>query len=128
MTRSDWILIVIVVSISLLLLGLRWLPVTGDQTRARVELEGRIFQEINLQVVDGSVVTIPLKQGKAQLEVKGGAVRLLPMPDSVCPRQICSHTGWIRRGGETIICVPNRLVIRLIGSDQNGLKVDAVTK
>ena len=126
MTRSDWILIVIVASISLLLLGLRWLPVTGDQTRARVELEGRIVQEINLQVVDGSVVTIPLKQGEARLEVKGGAVRLLPMPDSVCPRQICSHTGWIRRAGETLICVPNRLVIRL-GGESDG-KVDAVTK
>lgn len=128
MTRSDWILIVAVASVSLLLLGLRWLPFTSDQTGVRLELEGRIVQEIALQAVDGTIVTIPLEWGEAQLEVKGGAVRLLPMPDSVCPRQICSHTGWIRRPGETIICIPNRLVIRLTGSDPSGLKVDAVTK
>ena len=126
MTRTDWILIILVVSVSLLLLGLRFLPVSDAQVQARVELEGRTVRTLNLQAVEGSVVAIPFKGGEALLEVKGGAIRLLPMPDSVCPRKICSHTGWIRRAGETIICVPNRLAIRLTGESEGG--VDAVTK
>ncbi len=126
MTKTDWILITIVASVSFILLGLKLLPVSGVQVQARIELEGKTVQTLNLQAVDGSVVTIPLKRAKAQLEVKKGAIRLLPMPESICPRKICSHTGWIRRPGETIICVPNRLVIRLTGESVGG--VDAVTR
>lgn len=126
MTRSDWILVAIVALVSFLLLGLRFLPVSGEQIQARVELEGKTVRVINLQAVDGSIVTIPFKRGQARLKVEQGAIRLLPMPVSVCPRKICSHTGWIRRAGETIICVPNRLVIRLAG--EGSRPVDAVTK
>lgn len=126
MTKSDWILMAIIVTVSSFLLGLRLLPVSGGQTQAQVELKGETVQIINLKDVEGSIITIPLQRGKAQLEVKQGAIRLLPMPDSVCPRKICSHTGWIRRAGETIICVPNRLVVRLTG--QGSTQVDAVTK
>lgn len=126
MTKSDWILVAIVASISFVLLGLRFLPVSGEQIQAQVELEGKIVQIIDLQEVDAGVIAIPFEGGKAQLEVKQEAIRLLPMPDSICPRKICSHTGWIRRAGETIICVPNRLVIRLTG--QGNKQVDAVTK
>lgn len=106
MTKSDWILMAIIVTVSSFLLGLRLLPVSGGQIQARVELKGETIQKINLKDVEGSIITIPLQRGKAQLEVKQRAIRLLPMPDSVCPRKICSHTGWIRRAGETIICVP----------------------
>lgn len=126
MTKTDWMLIVIVASVSLLLIGMRFLPVSNAQVQARVELEGETVRILNLQAVDGSVVTISFKGGEAQLEVKGGAIRLLPMPGSICPRKICSHTGWIKRPGETIICVPNRLAIRLTGESEGG--VDAVTK
>ncbi|NLW45895.1 MAG: NusG domain II-containing protein [Firmicutes bacterium] len=126
MTRSDWILIAIVASVSLLLLGFRLLPVSGEQIQAQIELEGETIKIINLQEIGSGIITIPLKRGKAQLEVNEGAVRLLPMPDSVCPRKICFHTGWINRTGETIICAPNRLVIRLTGGEK--MQFDAVTK
>lgn len=126
MTKTDWVLITLVASVSLILLGLRYLPVSDVQVQARIELEGKTVRILNLQKVDDSVVTMALKGGQARLELKGGAIRLLPMPDSVCPRKICWHTGWIKRPGETIICVPNRLIIRLVGEGVGG--VDAVTK
>ncbi len=115
MTRSDWLLVAIVASAPFLLMGLRLLLVSGEQIRVRVGLKGKTVRVINLEAVDGSVATVPFERGKAQLEVKQGAIRLLPMPGSICPRKICSHTGWIRRPGESIICVMNRLVIRLTG-------------
>ncbi len=35
---------------------------------------------------------------------------------SDCPGQDCLHTGTIRRGGQSIICLPEQVVIRLEGS------------
>ena len=44
--------------------------------------------------------------------------------ESTCPTLDCQHTGKIHRSGESIICLPNKLVIRLSGGSDEG--VDAV--
>ena len=43
--------------------------------------------------------------------------------ESSCPTLDCQHTGKITRSGESIICLPNRLVIQLSGG--SGETVDA---
>lgn len=50
----------------------------------------------------------------ATIEARDGRARILPIPEEYCPRGICSHTGWIERPGQAAICLPNRLVIRVI--------------
>ena len=42
---------------------------------------------------------------------------------SQCPGQDCMHSGKIQRSGESIVCLPNRLMIRLEGGKS---AVDAV--
>ena len=44
--------------------------------------------------------------------------------ETTCPSLDCQHTGHISRSGESIICLPNKLVIRLSGGSDDG--VDAV--
>jgi hypothetical protein len=56
---------------------------------------------------------LSLPRGKGTIEVSGGRIRILAMPDSVCPLHICSRTGWIERPGQFIACVPNRLIITI---------------
>lgn len=34
-----------------------------------------------------------------------------------CPTQDCVHTGLITRGGQSIVCLPARIIIRLTGAD-----------
>jgi hypothetical protein len=44
-----------------------------------------------------------------------------------CPHGICLRQGWIRRQGETVACVPNRLILRIVGSiGETGM--DAVSR
>ncbi len=59
--------------------------------------------------------------GKSTVEIKDRSVRIL---DSPCPLKICMHQGKIKASGETIICVPNRVMIRITGKEL----VDAITK
>ena len=40
-----------------------------------------------------------------------------------CPGKDCLHTGKITRSGESIVCLPNRLTVRLSGG--NGAALDA---
>jgi len=50
----------------------------------------------------------------ATVEIRGDRARILPIPETFCPRGICSHTGWIKNPGQAAICLPNRLVIRVV--------------
>jgi hypothetical protein len=126
MTRLDRKIILFVFIGALVLFGFRYLPVPGSSLTAEVQLRGRVVRSIDLAKTDRRLIRILISKGVAKLEFKGGAVRLLEMPGRICPRKICSHTGWIRRPGESIICVPNQLVIRLKQKQPSG--IDAMTR
>ena len=44
--------------------------------------------------------------------------------DSTCPTQDCVHTGAISRGGQSIICLPARIIVRLESASSGGNDVD----
>lgn len=45
---------------------------------------------------------------------------------SDCPTQDCVHTGTITRSGQSIVCLPARIIIRLEGGETDPEGVDAV--
>ncbi len=53
--------------------------------------------------------------GKMIIEVKKGRVRV---SESKCPLKICVKTGWIEKEGEEIICIPNRIRVRIEGDNE----------
>ena len=55
-------------------------------------------------------LTIPGYAGDSYLEISDGRVRMV---DSACPDKLCVRTGWISRPGESIVCLPNRVVIEV---------------
>jgi hypothetical protein len=70
--------------------------------------------------VDGRYPVIgPL--GKAWLVVEKGRAHLENAP---CPLKICEAMGSIDRSGELIVCLPNRIVVKVDGPEE----VDAVSR
>lgn len=45
------------------------------------------------------------------IEIKDGKIGVL---DSSCPSGVCIHTGSISRNGESIICIPGKLIIKIV--------------
>lgn len=46
------------------------------------------------------------------LEIAGGRAAVV---EANCGNQTCVRTGWIFRTGETIVCLPHRVVVRIEG-------------
>jgi hypothetical protein len=61
--------------------------------------------------------------GATRVEVRSGQVRVLSSP---CPLKLCEKRGWIDRGGDMIVCLPNEVVVRLPGTSPDG--VDATSR
>jgi hypothetical protein len=109
----------LIIGLALLAVGLfcfRFWPAPTGRLVARVELAGKPIRQIDLQDCDGKIITVKFPQGQVKLAVKAGAVCVRQvLPPKLNPRKICIKMGWIRRPGELIICVPARLVVRLVG-------------
>lgn len=84
-------------------------------------------------IVDGVVAdTIPLRgaaagervyqsaYGQCVVAVEDGRICIV---HSDCPDQVCVHTGWLTRPGQSAVCVPNRIAVVVRGG---GAEVDAV--
>lgn len=57
--------------------------------------------------------TFALAHGRLTVEVAPGkGVRIL---ESDCPAKVCLHHGWAAHTGETIVCVPNELIVEIEG-------------
>lgn len=105
---------------ALLLAGLAGLWVNlragdaGEQKYVLVYVENRLVAELSLSGNDSFFHEISFGQEgrhRAVLELEGGRVRMLPLDESLCPRGICAHTGWISRPYESIVCLPNRIMV-----------------
>ncbi|MCD8190072.1 MAG: NusG domain II-containing protein [Clostridiales bacterium] len=55
--------------------------------------------------------------------IEDGAVH---MEEADCPDQLCVKQGKIRYAGDSLICLPNRVVVEISGEDEQAL--DAVAK
>jgi len=92
---------------------------------AVVEVNGREVRRITLGS-DQSARTITVEgwNGPSTLEVKEGRVRMVK---SACRDKLCVGVGWIDSGGRSIVCLPNRVVIKVTGTRKSG-KIDTVTE
>ena len=59
------------------------------------------------------------------VKISGGKVSVT---EASCKNQVCVHHGAISSSGESIICLPNRLVVRIdAGDSEEGGGYDSVT-
>ena len=83
--------------------------------------------------VDGEAPErLPLEEGERTIQAGGYTLHLrlteteVWVESSDCPTQDCVHTGHISRGGQSIVCLPARVIIQLEGGEAVDTGVDAV--
>ena len=86
-----------------------------------IEADGKLVGNFSLR--EDRLVSVDGTLGTTKVEVAGKGVRVI---DSPCPLKICVESGPISRSGETLVCLPNRVVIRIKGGDTPS--VDAVSR
>lgn len=86
-----------------------------------VEQNGTVVAEFEL----GTDAVYEVKNdGKVTntVEIKNGAARIT---SADCPDKICVHHREIKKSGESIICLPNKVVVSVSGGDK---EVDGVAR
>ena len=92
-------------------LAFRYFAARGE--RAVIEVENRIVQTITL--VPGAEprqLSIQGALGESLIGIDGAHIFMI---ESACPDKVCVHMGRKSLSGEVIVCLPNRVVIRILG-------------
>lgn len=94
----------------------------GGGTIARVTLDGAVVAEIDLSRTDADSFTVTGPAGTNTIQVEQGRIRV---SSADCPDQVCVDQGWISDGALPIVCLPNKLVIEIVGGEG---ELDGVVK
>lgn len=129
LTLYDKIFIGFILSLSIIGFIFNFTFDTGiEQKYITIHVDNEFVKEISFNESASKEVSIAFgssNEHTALLEINEGRARMLPIDEELCPRGICSHTGWINRSYQSIVCVPNRIVVHF--SDTSIEDVDAVT-
>jgi len=112
--KGDLIVVVILVVAVIGWFGINQLGRSKAETQAVIEVNGSIYKTV--PIASG------MKQKKVHIELdnnrhidivvdENGAF----VEDVVCPDKICQKTGVVNKVGQSIVCLPNKVVVYIDG-------------
>ena len=78
-------------------------------------------ETIRLPLNQDQITHVKGPLGLTEIEVKKGRARIVSSP---CKNKVCIKSGYIRYADRLTACIPNRVVVRIVGKSHRG--VDAV--
>ena len=78
-------------------------------------------ETIRLPLNQDQITHVKGPLGLTEIEVKKGRARIVRSP---CKNKVCIKSGYIRYADRLAACIPNRVVVRIVGKSHRG--VDAV--
>lgn len=121
--KRDIILVLVMLAVAMMALLIINYCVKKEGTYAVVKVDGQELYKLELDK-DTTIDVAGYQGGLNRIEVKAGKVS---MTEADCPDELCVKTGKISRTGETIVCLPHRVVIE-IKSTQGGNTIDSVVR
>ena len=110
--------ILLILAVVVLAAGFWLVRAATRQAGARVEvrLDGALHRTLSLS--EDTELVIGEGAHTNTLVIRDGTARVIA---ASCPDRVCMDRGEIRFDGETIVCLPNGLVVTVVGGDESGM-------
>lgn len=115
MKNFEKIVVSVILLLSIMSMGIMMISKTDHQDGIIViQVDNKVVKEIALNY-SSEIKTneFNFNGNIAYIESKNGSVRLLEMSKELCPNSICSDTGWIDQSYQSIVCLPNQIIITI---------------
>jgi hypothetical protein len=106
----------LVIAVAALLVGLAWAALwVGGGPAEYAAITGPGAPDRRVDLAHDATLQVRGRLGDSHVEVRDGRVRFV---DSPCVGRYCVHAGWLSRSGQVAACLPNGIVIELVGGDR----------
>ena len=125
MKKLERIIVIVIVLLSLLAIGIPMLAKSNHQNSYIViNVDNKVVKKIPMNNSNESKrYDYNFKNNIGYIEVKNGRVRMVEMSKELCPNNICSDTGWIDKTYQSIVCLPNRIIVTIDGGKSDEIDV-----
>lgn len=90
-----------------------------DNTYAEVTIAGELYKNIPLSEHKGEeIIEINSKTGVNIIKVSDDKISIV---EANCPDKVCMKPGFIHKPGESLVCLPNRLMIQIKGNTEEDI-------
>ena len=113
MKKRDWILAGTIMGLAVIWILVRMFFLNSDGETVQITVDGELYGEYSLH----EDKTIKINETNV-LRIKDGSAK---MAEADCPDQICVHQRNISKNGETIICLPNKVVVTVCSGESSHL-------
>ncbi|WP_446899109.1 NusG domain II-containing protein [Clostridium sp. LBM24168] len=92
--------------------------ISGSKKIAIIKQDGKVIKNIDLNKVSGTEQFIIKYKGSHfnKIKMQKGKISI---EDADCPDKICIKTGWISEPGQSIVCLPHKLIIEIEGKNSD---------
>ena len=125
MKKNDLILIggILIIAFAILIgMHLMQKKDTSENAMVVITVDGEEINRLPLNVDDSLTITVE-GQETNQLIIKDGKASIT---DATCPDKICVKHRAIKYDGESIVCLPHKLVVSIDGGEQS--QVDTIAQ
>lgn len=94
----------------------------GEARYATITVDGELYQTVHLDEEDERIV-IETGRGRNVLEVHDHGIEMI---EADCPDQLCLTFGHVTRSGGTIVCLPHRVLVEVVGAPSGEDEPDVI--
>lgn len=116
--KGDLIIFVILAAAIIAWIGVNRPGASEAETQAIIETDGQVYkivpikegmlqQKIHIELENGNHIDIVVDENGAYVE------------DVACPDKICQKTGLVNKTGQSIVCLPNKVVVYIEGEAES---------
>lgn len=115
--RYDISLIVIIVIINCFLIYYNSKNIVySENNKAMIYSDNKLVGEYVLSKDFQDEFTIKTENGYNTIKIENKKIWI---KDADCPDKYCQHQGEISGDGQVIVCLPNKLLIKIVGNDKD---------
>lgn len=111
--KKELVLILVILAVSALLYAGTRIIFSKPPMRVEISVDGTVIETLDLNK-DTELTVEGWNGGTNLVVIKDGTVHVT---EASCPDKVCVNQGTIRRTGEAIICLPNRMIARITGGE-----------
>lgn len=116
--RDCYLVISFIVIACAMWIGLKLTQKEGDMVL--ITVDGKPYQKVSIR--EEQDIPIQTDRGKNIIQIKNGQVKMI---EADCQDQICVKHTAIHKTGETIVCLPHKVVVEIIGNQK---EIDSVVQ
>ncbi|WP_040210537.1 NusG domain II-containing protein [Clostridium polynesiense] len=127
MKKMDIIIIAVLLAVSFLpeiIFGIQGKK-NFNNTYAEITISGKHYKTVPLSSNKGEdSFLIKNKYGENKIVVRDSSIAII---EADCPDKVCIQPGFISKPGESLVCLPHKLMIEIKGAAEDEEQLDKVS-